>query len=402
MNIGSAEIEEKAVTGEYTTVTSIMRVQDISAGLPSADLVCKVVTVNSKDFTKNGLVMKRYYGILADKSGSINFTAWRDLDIEKDDVIHISDAMIKEWQGIPGINIVSKTKVVKVRDKSILETFQYVGIGPAPKRYSIVSLRPYLSNVLCLCRVMSVEPVEIKIKEDYKTVYKGVMADNTGSIRFTAWIDPGLQKDNVIDIRGASVKKWNKFLELSINPGTKIEHLSSERLPPAEELPLEIDIPIIDLYESEYLATPEFVVRGTILEFKPDSGVVTRCKVCGRTVQGSECMVHGNTDLIKDLRLKAVVDDGMGAVTVFVNKDLSERFIGKSMDDCILEVSKSDTREKGNSQLLSHLLARDVKVKGNLKLGDFNISIFATSISSEAETEPLIKERAQNLLETMG
>ena len=74
-------------------------VVDLKPDQPSVNLLCRVITVNPKDVTVKGENRKIFYGIMGDESGTIQFTAWKDFEIEKGEVLEISNAYTREWQG---------------------------------------------------------------------------------------------------------------------------------------------------------------------------------------------------------------------------------------------------------------------------------------------------------------
>ena len=74
-------------------------------------------------------------------------------------------------------------------------------------------------------------------------------------------------------------------------------------------------------------------VRGVLIDIKKGSGLVLRCPDCNRVTQKGMCMVHGKVQGKHDLRIKGVLDDGTGAVTVILGKELTEKLSGKTMEE---------------------------------------------------------------------
>ena len=75
-------------------------------------------------------------------------------------------------------------------------------------------------------------------------------------------------------------------------------------------------------------------VEGTVIEIRPGSGVIIRCSDCNRALQNEECSIHGKVSGKSDLRLKLVIDDGTGSINSVLNKELTEKLIGKSLEQC--------------------------------------------------------------------
>ncbi len=74
-------------------------------------------------------------------------------------------------------------------------------------------------------------------------------------------------------------------------------------------------------------------VQGTIIEIRPGSGFIMRCPECNRVLQDEKCSIHGKVNGKPDLRLKLIIDDGTGAVSCVLNKELTEKILSKTLDD---------------------------------------------------------------------
>jgi replication factor A1 len=378
-----------------------MSISDISTNNTYVDLICRVLSVNAKEFEKNGEKSTRYYGLLEDQSGSIPFSAWRDLGIARRDVVKITSAQVREWQGVLKLNINTTTKVQKVTDETIIEQFQRLKGTGTSRLLPIKSMEPGQNNISCTCKVVSIEPLEVKMNDDVKTVYKGILADPTGSIRFTAWQDFKLQAGMNVKIESASIKVWQGFLEMNLNNNTQIRQNTGDSSPPIDERSVIEKLPISALYDRDFLRTPEFVLEGTIIELKSGSGVIQRCTKCMRAVKEGECAMHGKIDVKNDLRLKAVLDDGTGTLTILMGKDLSEIFIGKTLSECIDIISQNENKASANEALLEHLLMRDIQVKGNLIRDDYGASLLVTSVEWVTTEPAAVQSEARTMLEAM-
>ena len=133
-------------------------------------------------------------------------------------------------------------------------------------------------------------------------------------------------------------------------------------------------------------------VEGTVMEIRPGSGVIMRCSQCSRTILNNECSVHGKVDGKIDLRLKLVVDDGTGSVSSVLNKELTEKLLGKTLEEC---------KEMDENELLNGinktLFARRISLRGNALGDDFGTNIIAkdvkfVDIDLKEEADKLFKE----------
>lgn len=102
--------------------------------------------------------------------------------------------------------------------------------------------------------------------------------------------------------------------------------------------------------------------------------------------------MHGTVEGKPDLRMKLVIDDGIGSVNAILGKDLTEKLLGKTMPE-----ASNDTGlvEEMNSQLFGHRISLQGNALGDqygitviardAKRADFNITAEAERLSQELE-----------------
>jgi replication factor A1 len=134
------------------------------------------------------------------------------------------------------------------------------------------------------------------------------------------------------------------------------------------------------------------MVVGTIIEVRPGSGIITRCPDCNRTFQNGECSIHGKVKGKTDLRLKLIIDDGTGSISSILNREISEKLLGKTLEDC-KKMSENDLENMINKTLF----AQTISIRGNALGDDFGTSIISkdaemVSMSIQDEAEKLSNE----------
>ena len=77
----------------------------------------------------------------------------------------------------------------------------------------------------------------------------------------------------------------------------------------------------------------DIVVEGNILSIRPGSGLIARCPECSRVVQKGMCRVHGKVDEKNDMRIKAIIDDGTGALTLVLDSRLTQKLCGITIEE---------------------------------------------------------------------
>ena len=114
---------------------------DLNSEISSVHVIGRVVHVTSKEISVRGENRTIFYGIFEDESGSVSFTAWKDFEFEKGDVIDITNAYTKEWQGEIKLNLGDRTKIEKTDSKMIPEG------SIDPKELKVKDLRSGLGTV---------------------------------------------------------------------------------------------------------------------------------------------------------------------------------------------------------------------------------------------------------------
>ncbi len=86
---------------------------DLKPSQQSVHVLSRIISVNPREIQVKGETRKIFYGILGDESGTIQFTAWKDFELEKGTVVDITNAYTKEWQGSLKVNFGDRTKITK-------------------------------------------------------------------------------------------------------------------------------------------------------------------------------------------------------------------------------------------------------------------------------------------------
>jgi replication factor A1 len=335
-------------------------VVDLKANQQSVHLLCRVVSVNPRDITVKGETRKIYYGILGDESGTIQFTAWKDFELEKGAVVEITNAYTKEWQGSVKVNFGDRTKVSQTDASELPE------ISIEPREYKVRELRGGLSSIEVTARILEVKDRDVDISGQKKKVFSGMLGDETGKAQFTAWHDFKLKEGAVVKITGGYVKSWKGIPQVTFDEKAKVEKLDANKIAKKDIQPQKI--PLAELVEKNGAVDVE--VEGTVIEIRKGSGFVQRCPECNRVLQEGSCMVHGAVQGKADMRMKLVLDDGTGSVSAILGKELTEKLLGKTMKE---SSSDEGLLEEMNSVLFGHRIS----LQGNALGDQFGVTVIA-------------------------
>ncbi|WP_137287973.1 replication factor A [Natronorubrum halophilum] len=144
----------------------------------------------------------------------------------------------------------------------------------------------------------------------------GLLGDPTGTIKFTKWAKsdlPALEEGGVYELQNVVTDEYQGRYSVKLNSTTVIEELD-------EELEVGDDTSVIE---------------GALVDMQSGSGLIKRCPEddCTRVLQNGRCNEHGEVEGEFDLRIKAVVDDGIDAHEVIFDKEATEDLTGLSLEE---------------------------------------------------------------------
>ncbi|MEM4258466.1 MAG: hypothetical protein QXL17_04870 [Candidatus Thermoplasmatota archaeon] len=359
---------------------------DVKPNVPSVHLLCRVVSINPKEITVKGEPRKIYYGIFGDESGTIPFTAWKDFNISKGDILDITNAYTKEWQGAAKVNLGDRTRVMKTDESKIPP------ISFEPREYKLKDLRNGVGSVIVVARVMSLNERTVTVDGKTKIVYSGILADDTAKTQFTAWHDFKLKEGMVVRITGAYVKIWRGIPQVTFDEKASVQKLEASVIKRDDITPQRLLLH--ELVERNGALDVE--VHGVVIEIRQGSGFIFRCPECRRTTLENKCSLHGEVQPLADLRLKLTVDDGTGTISVLVGKELTEQLLSKSFSELKKQYA-ADANSRFLTDIEKMLFARTVHIKGNALGDDFGITLIPEEIKlfeydMATESEKLLEE----------
>jgi replication factor A1 len=92
----------------------------------------------------------------------------------------------------------------------------------------LAELSPNEKSVNLFCKVISINPKEVRVNGETKQIYYGLLSDQTGTLSFTAWNDFKLQKGDAVRISNAYTRDWQGNPELQFGDRTQIKKTNDE------------------------------------------------------------------------------------------------------------------------------------------------------------------------------
>lgn len=267
------------------------------------------------------------------------------------------------------------------QDTLTLPAVQSVPATEPPK--SLKDLRVGDVGITVIVNVISPEYRDISTPRGNTAVISGMLEDETAKLHFTAWVDlPVLFELKSLVAKDVYVKSFHGMPSVNINEKTVLETYAG--VVPAYSRRRHT---LKDLCDTDGAYDVE--TEGDVLSLRPGSGLIERCPTCSRVMQKGQCRAHGRMEGLPDLRIKAVLDDGTGSMICVLDRMLTEKLTGITLDDLQSEPDKAGGR------INAAMIGKPMVVRGNVTSGDFGM-IF---VASEAEwPTDSVAELAKRLL----
>ncbi len=376
--------------GFATPVNAKKKVNELTGSEQNVDIVAKVVFAERRDITVKGLSKPIISGIIGDETGTASFTVWEpgSMELTKGSVQIFRNCYCKMWNDRITVNVGNRGRIESAGDVTIDVPNSGVSSSPASD-VKIGDIREGMGSVNVTGKILSTESRTVNSRGETKTVYSGIIADETGKIQYSAWSDFKLKNGEVLSIKNCYIRAWKGIPQLNIGDRAELERIESD---------IQVDA------GSSVKAVAEIVriggglditVEGFVVDVKNGSGLIKRCPECRRSVMNGTCVNHGMVEGVPDLRLKVVVDDGSGAIGAIINRIDTEALTGVTMGSA---QGLAAARGEGivAKELADRILMRRVRISGNVMSDDFGPNMIVRSASL---TETDVQERAEKLLE---
>jgi replication factor A1 len=120
---------------------------------------------------------------------------------------------------------------------------------------------------------------------------------------------------------------------------------------------------------------------------------VLRCPTpgCTRVLAAGICRIHNKVEGgVPDIRIKAVLDDGTGAVQLVAGRELTEQLLGKDLERCKKEAQDAFRPDLIREQLRDRLTSRVFAVRGNALSDEYGMTFIARGMKPHADDKAVV------------
>lgn len=364
-----------------TEKSVIRKLSDIETGDRNIEVTVQILEINQRTINIKGIEKTIFAGIISDETAARSFTAWDDFNLNVGDVIKVLHAYVRSWQDRPEINLGNRSEVTKL-DISI-------ELDHETEIKKLSEIRGGEVNIHTEFRILEIEPREITTKDGVKNILTGYVANGDTKLPFTSWVIlPELETGNVVEVTNTYVRSFRGIPTLNISENSKVTKLDKNI-----EYNEPSNIPIGELIQRD--GAFDVIIEGNILSIKPGSGLVFRCPECSRVIQKSTCRVHGNVESEPDMRIKAIIDDGTGALMLVLDSELTQKVCGLTIEDAQKIAKASMSQKTVEEDVNRKLFGKIISARGNMSKGDFGVTLVAKEVW---EPELELNEKASGLL----
>jgi replication factor A1 len=373
-----------------------VRLKDLRAGLPPVHVLGRVVTFSRKQVTgkNDGRKHAVLSGLLSDGTATVRFTWWDPPSegIDRGTVLRAVNAQVREFRERAELSFGWSTRIQPASDLELPSP----DAADLPLR-TVKDLEPGAEAFRLEVRVPDVMERSVTVGEERRVIHSGHLADGTGSIPFTAWVDFHLKPGETVRIVGGYVRLFRGNPEVALDERSHVERISSQEVSPPP-------IPRVAHHSLGSLESsgggPEVETEGLVLALVSPSGVVERCPTCARVLQGNVCRIHGAVAGTPDLRLRIVLDDGTGVATVNLPRDLTEQLTGQSLNQFLDRLRRQPDVQGIERDLRDQLVARRLRVRGRARVDEFGLVLFPVACEPvSAPPGPAVDALARRLAE---
>ena len=348
----------------------------IGPGENNVQFKAKVLSVYRKEITtKEGAEKVLFEGEVGDSSMRMRYSYWSNqCEFESGDVVEVLNAYSKSWNDKITLNI-NEGSMRKIQD----EELEQLDLGTAKNTINqssgeveLVNLKPGMTNVSVKLRVIDIETRSITVKGEAKTIFGGTVGDKTGTCRFTSWEDHNIIAGKAYHIENGYVKEFNGP-DLQFGEYTKFTEIENDELPSLQHYENGVQYSLAQLDERN--GASDAVIEGHVFNIREGSGLIFRDKDTNRLVRNGD----DRKNAAPDLRIKMIFDDGSGSCTAYLNREITEKVLGRDLDSCLEFVKENFGPEALMDEIEDALLLKPLKLRGFARSDEYGLSFFAKS-----------------------
>jgi replication factor A1 len=314
-------------------------------------------------------------GLIGDETGTIKFVKWTKselADLELGKSYHFKNVVTDEFQGRFSVKL-NRTSGIEELAEEVKAAEVQAGGGQV-QEMKISEIAESARWIDLRAKVVQLwDPTSEAISQT------GLIGDDSGVIKFVKWAKsdlPDLVEGESYLFKNVVTDEFEGRFSVKLNRTSGFE-------------PLEEEIEV---------SPQEAKFTGAIVDVQKGSGLIKRCPVCRRMLTKGVCGEHGKQEGTYDLRIKAVLDDGLKVQEVLINRERTESLVGISMEEAKTMAMEALDHEVVRGIIGEKLLGRYYTVSGPTVDRYILVETISLVPPVTAEEADLLAERAQEVI----
>ena len=330
------------------------KIVDLSENGKWANLKAKVIQLweNTHDSISQ-------VGLLGDETGIIKFTSWKNAELpnlDQGESYLLKSVVIGEFNGRFQVQLNKNSSIERLAEDIHVGTGDFT---PAIRESELRNINDLVNG-----QWVSIKGKVVQLWENtHETIEQtGLIGDPTGVVKFTNWASadlPDMEEGKSYMLRNVVVNEYGGKVQIQLNRSSSFEELD----------------------EDVEVGTSTVTYSGAMVDIQTGSGLIKRCPECKRALLKGACAEHGKVKGEYDLRIKAVLDSGTTTQDILINRELTEKLVGLSLESAI--AMAADALDPGVvlDKLKHELVGRYYTVSGH-KLDRYILAESITPITS--------------------
>jgi replication factor A1 len=279
-------------------------------------------------------------GLVGDDTGTIKFVKWTKSDLPELELgksYLFKNVVTDEFQG--------RFSVKLNRTSGIEELASEVVATDAPAGGTVQEMK--ISEIGEAGRWIDLRAKVVQLWDPTSETISqtGLIGDDSGVIKFVKWA-----KSELSDLAEGESYLFKNVVTDEFEGRFSVKLNRTSGIEPLEE---EIEV-----------SPQEAKFTGAMVDVQKGSGLIKRCPICRRMLTKGVCGEHGKQEGTYDLRIKAVLDDGVKVQEVLINRERTESLVGIEMEEAKTMAMEALDHEVVRGMIQERLLGRYYTVSG--------------------------------------
>lgn len=93
--------------------TGEVKISQLRENTGGVTVTARVLGIEKREVEVSGEKRIVFSGVMADETGKVQFSAWYDFDLKRNDLVTVRGAYVKSWRGIPQLNFGERSQVMR-------------------------------------------------------------------------------------------------------------------------------------------------------------------------------------------------------------------------------------------------------------------------------------------------